>query len=234
MQPIIGVLGVIDDERAFAINYPYIQAIEQSGGVPILLPYTENEQVLSKYIQMCNGFFFTGGKDIEPIRYGEEQSKDCGIVQKHRDALEFALFERAFATQKAILGVCRGCQVINVALGGTLYQDIPSQYKTTIAHRQTQEKHLPSHSVSVVVDTPLYALINDETRMQANSFHHQAIKTLGKGLKSMAYADDGIIEGIYHTEHRYLRGYQWHPERLYDSDKNNRLLFDDFIKACSL
>ena len=234
MKPIIGVLGVIDDERAFTINYPFIQAIELSGGVPILLPYTENEQVLSKYIQICDGFFFTGGKDIEPSRYGEEQSENCGIVQKYRDALEFALFERIFATQKAILGVCRGCQVLNVALGGTLYQDIPSQCKTTITHRQTQEKHLPSHSVSVAVGTPLCALINGETRMQANSFHHQAIKTLGKGLKSMAYADDGIIEGIYHTEHRYLRGYQWHPERLYDSDKNNRLLFDDFIKACSL
>lgn len=233
MKPIIAIFGVIDDEKTATIGYPYIRAIEESGGIPVILPYTENEETLDRYIEICDGFFFTGGKDVEPNRYNEEPQAYCGIIQKYRDNLEFSAFRKIFQTEKAILGVCRGCQIINVALGGTLYQDIPSQINTDIVHKQQGEKHLPSHSVSIVDNTPLSELVDGAPRMQANSFHHQAIKTLGKGLEVTAYADDGIIEGIYLKSERYLRGYQWHPERLYGSDINNRKLFDDFIKACT-
>lgn len=115
-----------------------------------------------------------------------------------------------------------------MALGGTLYQDIPSEIKTTLPHRQTEPKDAPSHEVQLLDGAPLKALTG-KNRIPANSFHHQAIKRLGEGLRVMAVADDGVIEAVYHTGDRYLRAYQWHPERLYDSDEDNRLLFDDFI-----
>ena len=124
-------------------------------------------------------------------------------------------------------------QLINVALGGTLHQDITSEVKNSIVHRQIEPKYSPSHEVNITKGTPLHALVN-KIRMPANSFHHQCIKALGNGLSVMATADDGIIEAVYSTEDRYLRAYQWHPERLYVSNSLNRSLFDDFIEACML
>ena len=231
MQPIIGILTAIDDERTTTLLCSYAQAIEKSGGVPLLLPYVENDGVIDQFVSVCDGFFFTGGKDIEPSRYGKERIPTCGIIQKYRDELEFKVFAKAFQTQKPILGVCRGAQVINVALGGTLYQDIPSQLPTEIAHRQSEAKNKPSHEVKILKNTPLYALIGKE-RMQANSFHHQAINKLGRGLEIMALADDGVIEAVYLIGKRYLNAYQWHPERLCETDGENKKIFDDFIQNC--
>ena len=130
-----------------------------------------------------------------------------------------------------MLAICRGLQLTNVALGGSLYQDIPTEYKTDILHRQTAPAGESTHTASVVTGTPLDTLIGKKS-MTVNTFHHQAIKKLGKGLEIMASADDGIIEAVYHSDHPYLRAYQWHPEKLYDTDDNNRRIFDDFIEAC--
>ena len=132
---------------------------------------------------------------------------------------------------KPLLGICRGAQLINVALGGSLYQDIPSEYKTEIAHRQGEEKMEYSHSVTVLENTPLAALVG-EGELPANSFHHQAAKRLGNGLLPMAYAADGIVEAMYFPAHTYLRAYQWHPERLCERDEKNKALFSEFITAC--
>ena len=112
-----------------------------------------------------------------------------------------------------IMGICRGCQLINVAMDGTLYQDIPSELNTNILHKQTEPKNQPSHSVTIKRGTPLFELIGND-KMTANSFHHQAVKQMGKDLKSMAVADDGIIETLYCESEQYIRAYQWHPERL--------------------
>ena len=120
-----------------------------------------------------------------------------------------------------------------MALGGTLYQDIPSELCVSISHRQSEPRFSPSHQVNVLTDTPLGDLMG-KACITANSFHHQCIKALGNGLSVMATADDGIIEAVYSTEDRYLRAYQWHPERLYVSNSLNRSLFDDFIEACML
>ena len=149
----------------------------------------------------------------------------------YRDELEFKVFQRAIDTSKPILAICRGAQLVNVALDGTLYQDIPSELHTRISHRQSEPKFSPSHDVRIIVDTPLYEMMKTE-QIKANSFHHQAIKTLGKGLEVMALADDGIVEAFYSTGEQYLRAYQWHPERLYETDIYNRRIFDDFIESC--
>ncbi len=124
-------------------------------------------------------------------------------------------------------------QLINVALGGTLYQDIPSELETSVLHRQTEPKFSTSHEVKIAIGPPLHSLVSED-RMSANSFHHQCVKELAKDLQPMAFADDGIIEAVYFKGERYIRAYQWHPERLYDKDPQNRKIFEDFIEACTL
>ena len=228
--PIIGLLAAIDDEATATLLSPYATAIESAGGLPLLLPYTERADTVARFVTLCDGFFFTGGVDIHPSRYGQAVSPACGDVQALRDTLEFAVWEQVLPTGKPILGVCRGAQLINVALGGTLYQDVPTERPSDIAHRQTEGKFEYSHDVVIVEDTPLHRLCG-QSRMRGNSFHHQAIRTLGQGLEVMAHAEDGVIEAVWLPSHPYLRAYQWHPERLYRKDEYNRTLFDEFISA---
>ena len=231
MYPLIGILAEVDDERVCRVLHAYIASIEKAGAIPLLLPFVESDAVIDSYVDLCDGFFFTGGADIDPARYGEEKRDTCGAIQSNRDALEFRVLEKAMRTKKPILGVCRGAQLINAALGGTLYQDVPTELQTTISHRQTEEKFSPSHEVKVTPNTPLARLVGKE-RMVANSFHHQAVRRLGERLVVMAEADDGVIEAFYLTQERYLRAYQWHPERLFDTSDDNRALFLDFVDAC--
>jgi putative glutamine amidotransferase len=231
VKPLIGILGEIDNSFKAKINYPYVRAIEASGGIPVLLPYMECDETVEALVALCDGFLFTGGADVDPAHYGEERTPACGESQPNRDALELRVFKSAFKTQKPILGICRGTQLINVALGGTLYRDLPSERPGDVAHKQTEPKNDFSHSVNLLADTPLHRLVGVE-RMRANSFHHQAIKKLGVGLAVMATADDGVIEAVYLEGEHYLRAYQWHPERLCEEDAPSKLLFDDFIAAC--
>lgn len=231
MRPIIGLLAAVDNDGTTTLFHPYARAIEQSGGVPLLLPYTESVDVIARFVAMCDGFLFTGGVDIAPERYGETASELCGEIQPLRDAMEFAVLGEVLAAGKPILGICRGAQLLNVALGGTLYQDLPSERPSDIAHRQTEDKFEFSHDIIVLPDTPLHTLVG-ATRMRGNSFHHQVVKSLGRGLCVMAEAEDGVIEAFYAPDHAYLRAYQWHPERLYKKDENSRVLFYEFISAC--
>ena len=232
MRPIIGMIAEVDDELSARVQIPYVSAIEQSGGLPILLPYVDGDETIEKFVDICDGFFFTGGKDIDPKRYGEE-ARACEDIQYNRDELEFKVFQRVINTSKPILAVCRGLQLVNVALGGTLYQDIPSELDLQLQHRQSEPKFSPSHDVNILASTPLSELMGVD-RIKANSFHHQAVKALGKGLAVMALSDDGVIEAAYLQDKRYLRAYQWHPERLCKTDAHNRLIFEDFIKACHI
>lgn len=230
MKPIIAMLVEIDDDRAAKALNTYVHAIEGAGGLPLIIPYSESEEVIDRYVELCDAFFFTGGRDIDPKYYGEEISAACGEMHHFRDELEFRVFKKAFASGKPILGICRGAQLINVALGGTLYQDIPSELETDMLHRQTEPTMSPSHSVNILPDTPLFDLLGSE-KIVANSFHHQAAKRLGDGLEVMAKADDGVIEAFYLKGERYLRAYQWHPERLFDTYTTNRAIFLDFINV---
>ena len=232
MRPIIGLLAEVDDEFNTRVQEPYVKAIEIAGGLPLLLPYVRESDSVERFIEACDGFFFTGGMDIDPARYGEAASEHLGETQPRRDELELRVLEQVKGCKKPILAICRGAQLVNVALGGTLYQDIPTEVDTEISHRQTEPKYSTSHDVRILQSTPLHGLIGAE-RMRANSFHHQAVKTLGCDLEVMALADDGIIEAFYLSGERYLRAYQWHPERLVETDAENRRLLEDFIEACN-
>ena len=195
MKPIVGVFAEVDLEQNTKVQNAYVRAIEESGGIPILLPYVKDADTVERFVNLCDGFFFTGGADVDPQRYGEQSKSACGEIQYARDELEFAVFQIVNSTLKPIIAICRGAQLVNVALGGTLYQDIPSEINTRISHRQIEPKNSPSHDVQILKNTPLFDLMK-KTVMTANSFHHQAIKKLGKGLEIMAVADDGIVEAV--------------------------------------
>jgi putative glutamine amidotransferase len=231
MCTIIGIPASINELKDSSMLSTYAHAIESSGALPLLLPYVQKRDLIERFSSLCDGFFFTGGVDIEPARYGEEKKDTCEQTSPYRDELEFSLFDAVFATGKPILAICRGAQLINAALGGTLYQDLPTETDTTVAHRQTEEKFEFSHDIVIEKNSPLFSLFGKEI-IRGNSFHHQAIKTLAEGLALTARAEDGIIEGFYHTSHPYLRAYQWHPERLFEKDSDAKLVFTDFINAC--
>ncbi|MBR7117542.1 MAG: gamma-glutamyl-gamma-aminobutyrate hydrolase family protein [Clostridia bacterium] len=228
MRPVIGLLATIDNDGLHSVVLDYVHSFEKSGAVPVLLPYTDSDEVLSGYIRLCDGFALLGGLDIDPSHYGEEKSAECGEVQHMRDKLELSIMPKILVSGKPLLGICRGAQLINVALGGTLYQDIPSELGESFPHRQTVNKYVHSHPATVIEGTPLFEL-SGTTNIMINSFHHQAVKKLGQGLAVMATAPDGVIEAFYSTGEQYIRAYQWHPERLYRIDELERNIFIDFI-----
>ena len=230
MIPKIGLIVNVEDDQRINVHGAYGRSVELSGGVPLALPYIESEEIIDAFIDLCDGFLFTGGADVAPSYYGEEKKDTCGETEPNRDKLEMAVLSRALESGKPIMGICRGLQIINVAMGGKLYQDIPTEFETEIHHQQTEGDNDPSHTIIIENGSPLESIIG-KREMTGNSFHHQGIKSLAEGLKVSAVAADGMIEAVYAPDKRYLRAYQWHAERLYRFE-DNKALFDDFINAC--
>lgn len=231
MKPLILITPSVSDDGTIQLYSEYSNAVAKAGGIPVCMPYISDYSQLNDYINLFDGFFFTGGKDVMPHRYNESAINDTLVFQKLRDEFEFKFLDAVYKTNKPIIGVCRGMQVINVYLGGSLYQDIPTQIENCIRHRQVEPRYSFSHSVNVLLDTPLYNMAKS-SNANVNSFHHQCIKTLGKDLSVMATANDGVIEALYSKTHKYLRLYQWHPERLYESDELNLNIFKEFVDNC--
>lgn len=230
MKPVIGIFGVIDSEGKHSLTLNYIKAISSSGGIPVILPSVSREEDIARLVDMCDGFCFTGGVDIHPKYYGEEKLDVCGEIHDPRDVFEMWAIRHVLESGKPLIGICRGEQLINVALGGSLYQDLPTDRPSDIDHRQTAPRSETTHTASVLPGTPFAELLGVET-VNVNTIHHQAIKRLGEGLRAMAVASDGVVEAIYHESHPYLRAYQWHPEALYESDEASVRIFNDFIRA---
>lgn len=231
MAAIIGLIPLVDTEKQSYWMLPgYIEGIAAAGGIPIMLPLTEDNHTLSQIVRYCNGFLFTGGQDVSPVLYGEKEISRCGECSPERDSMEWSLLKQVLEVDKPILGICRGIQFLNVALGGTLYQDIPTQRPSVEEHHQKPPYHIPSHEVMVSFESPLYELLHKD-KLSVNSYHHQGIKKLAKGLQVMACATDGLIEGVYMPEKRFVWGLQWHPEFSYLSDEDSRKIFEAFVKA---
>ena len=229
-KPIIGVTPSVDEERHRCVVQPgYLESIDRAGGLGLMLPLTDRDEDIERFIELCDGFLFVGGPDIEPWRYGQELLPESGPQNKERDAMEWKLMQAALAADKPILGVCRGIQVLNVVLGGTLYQDIPSQYKTELSHEMPQPPYnRNAHAVKVVEGTPLAEFPLPEG---INSRHHQAILELAPGLEIMAYAADGIIEAVRLPEKRFVWAVQWHPEAYWEEEGLNLELFKKLVEA---
>ncbi|HIX53307.1 MAG TPA: gamma-glutamyl-gamma-aminobutyrate hydrolase family protein, partial [Candidatus Lachnoclostridium stercoripullorum] len=193
-RPFIGVTTSHDTEndRLF-INSTYLRAIRSAGATPVIFPMEVSEDELRDLTASVDGVLFTGGDDIHPFLYGEETNAKCGNISQQRDALEMSLVPLVMEFGKPILGICRGIQLLNTAMGGTLYQDIPSQFEAdlSIAHRQPFAYKVPSHTVDVIPGTLLSRILGeDHASIAVNSMHHQAIKDLAPGLEVCGYAPD--------------------------------------------
>ena len=209
-KPLIGIsLGW--NETQNTVNNTYVNSVLKNGGVPYLIPVTDNVEVLRQIVSQLDGIIFTGGEDFAPAYFGEEEHEHLGEVNVTRDTYDLTLFKLALDRNIPTLGICRGLQLINVAMGGTLYQDLPSEKPSDINHRQEEAGTVATHSVSVVEGSLMHQILG-EKEVQVNTFHHQAIEKLAPGLKIVGWSNDSVPEMIEAYPHRQIIGTQFHPE----------------------
>lgn len=233
-KPMIGVLPLVDMERKSYWMIPgYMKGIEAAGGIPVMLPLTTDHKIIQKLVEDFDGFLLTGGQDVSPKLYGEEILPECGQTNTERDEMERILIEKVIEMDKPMLGICRGIQILNTVLGGTLYQDLPMQHQSEIDHHMTPPYDRVVHKVILNEETPLYSILNVK-ELGVNSYHHQAVKELSKKLNVAAVSEDDIIEGVYMPDKKFVLATQWHPELSYISDKNSMKIFEAFVDAASI
>lgn len=233
-KPIIAFTPSYDLEGDFLrMNPTYTDAVNAAGGIPIILPLKLQDEELDAVIKHFDGFLFTGGPDVNPLIFGEETRAGCGAVSSLRDDLELRLFPKLVTADKPVLGICRGIQVMNIAMGGDIYQDIPSQYSTTQQHSQASKSSVASHHIYPQAGTLLRDILKKD-RAAVNSHHHQAVRALGQGFLADAYAQDRLIEAISMPGKKFILGVQWHPEGLWKHDADSAAIFQAFIRAAAL
>lgn len=233
-RPRIGVIPLVDGERESYWMLPgYLEGVMEAGGLPAMLPLTADRGMLEQMAEEWDGFLLTGGQDVSPALYGQQALPVCGECCRLRDDMEAGLLSLALALDKPVLGICRGIQLINAALGGTLYQDLPTQAPSHVEHCQTPPYDRPVHRVEILEGTPLYALLNKGT-LCVNSYHHQAVRALAPGLRPMARSEDGLVEAVYAPGKRYVWAVQWHPEFSFRRDLDSKKLFQSFVEAAKL
>lgn len=209
----------------------YLRCIETSGGIPILLSHLSNREFTSELASRLDGLLLTGGEDVHPRRYSQALLFDSFVISESRDEFEFSLTAEFLKTERPILAICRGCQLLNVFFGGTLIQDLPNQ-AGIVHHLQTIPADLPVHEIQLSENGRLARCFNS-TMIEVNSTHHQAIEKLGVGLDIAGWSEEGVIEALEHRTRPYVIGVQWHPERLADRRIGHQSLFEDFVKACA-
>lgn len=232
MKPLIGITSERLQQSSKKINlvkYAYIQAVVEAGGIPIIIPVLEDRENLKRYIDIIDGIIFSGGEDISPINFNEEPIKEVTEIDRDRDANELELFEQAYDKEIPIFGICRGVQLINVALGGTLYQDIYREVENVIGHTCRYNVQEGYHTIEIDKGSILYE-IYEKDKLLVNSLHHQGLKKLGKNLKTTSRTIDGMIESIETTEDRVLFGVQFHPELMAIKYKEFLKLFEYLVE----
>ncbi len=229
MKPVVGIMPLWDEEKNSIWMLPgYMDGIAQAGAVPIIFPFSNDKDEISRLVHICGGILFTGGQDVSPRLYGEEPLDGLVACCEKRDAMETTVLKISMELDKPVLGICRGIQFINAALGGTLYQDLPAQHPSDIRHHQHAPYDVPAHDVELIRDSPLYECLKTST-LPVNSYHHQAVKKNAPGLEAMAFSPDGLVEAMYMPSQKFLWAVQWHPEFILDfhlfSRRNLPILF---------
>ena len=229
----IAVTALIDEQRSSYWMLPgYMEGLLEAGALPLMLPPTADERLCTQLMDLHDGLLLTGGQDVAPALYGERPRPECGPACGVRDAMELQLLRRALARGRPVLAICRGLQLLNVALGGTLYQDLPSQHPSPLTHHQPPPYDRPVHEVSIMPATPLHALLGMR-QLAVNSYHHQGIRTLAPPLRVMARAADGLIEAVWLADRPFVWGVQWHPEYAYRTSPACLRILQAFVTACS-
>ncbi|MEP7067272.1 MAG: gamma-glutamyl-gamma-aminobutyrate hydrolase family protein [Gemmatimonadota bacterium] len=239
-RPIIGIttqtLEAVPGElpRCWVMSQRYVDVLTQVGAIPWIIPLSQDMETLRAVYERLDGVFLPGGVDMDPDQYSESRLPACGVTDADRDRVEVAFVRWAMAERKPVLAVCRGVQVLNVASGGTLYQDLAEWCESAIKHdywpNEPRQRQDLVHEVSVEPGTHL-ASIMGAGKTTVNSMHHQGIKKLAPGLVVNSRAPDGLIEGVEGSDDAFLLGVQWHPEELVEIDPANRRLFESFIEA---
>ena len=228
MKTKIGIVicGLIDNKQF--VTDTYIQAVKSAGGLPIVLPLVKSKTVIQEYVSLCNGFLFCGGGDITPLLFGQEPDYGIGSTDITLDLFQIRLMKEIIKDEKPVLAICRGMQILNVACGGTIYQDLNQLDMETINHMQTSlSRRDISHKVFFTPKTRLHRMFGDFA--YTNSFHHQAIDRLGSGLIISGATGDNIIEAIELPSHTFTVGVQWHPESMLETASNMKQLFHALI-----
>jgi putative glutamine amidotransferase len=221
--------------RLFGQGYDYCRSVALAGGAPLLIPLELGSDAWRSAYERLDGILFPGGVDVNPCYYGEQPHPQLGQVDDALDEAELLLARWVLADHRPVLAICRGIQLINVAAGGTLYQDLPSQVPNALCHAcypPTYPRDARAHTVDVVPDTRLAAILG-EGELWTNSRHHQAVKDVAPGFAVTARTSDGVIEAIEQVDALFLVGVQWHPENLATEDPQMLGLFRSFVEACS-
>jgi putative glutamine amidotransferase len=236
-KPVIGVVLALTSEdhdfhplpayRFEFLKQHYYESVEAAGGVTIAIPLTERLQHIEYYCNLVDGFLFVGGEDVHPDLYGESVDPLCKPQMPRRDNFEAALMRAAVGAGKPLMGICRGSQIMNVAFGGSLYQDISYQ-KGAANHSQVGELDFTTRHLVHIAPQSLLHQLTGKTELETNTAHHQAIKRLGEGLKATATTNDGVVEAIEGPN--FTLGIQWHPEA-WGQDESSRRIFVGFCQA---
>lgn len=240
-NPIIGVFadtmscskGGFGDVTRQYINAAYISAVEDAGAVPFIIPVSSDLEKTKKLIDLCDGLLFPGGEDIDPGYYGENPHKNLGEIRPEVDKFLFHSLLYALEQRKPALGICKGMQMMVVATGGSLYQDIYSQREEeTFLHCQSGRRTYGVHQVQIDKDSRLFQILETE-QIATNSMHHQSVRTLGKGLRLSAHTEDGIVEAVESLDGRLI-GVQWHPEEMVPESDAMKRLFQNLVQRASV
>jgi putative glutamine amidotransferase len=237
--PLIGILPGFsppDLSRKFSpagsinfVDLNYIGSIEDAGGVPCIIPYVGDQEIITHYCEMLDGLMLIGGADVAAERYGQEPLPSEFAPTPERDEFEINFLQVFKESDKPVFCICRGIQLLNVALGGTLIQDIPSMLNR-VHHMQGVGLQEIAHEVRIDPDSIIAQLIGPED-VEVNSFHHQSVDRVGDGLQAVGYSEEGIIEVVEHENHPFMLAVQWHPERMRSNERQLNL-FKGFVKAC--
>jgi putative glutamine amidotransferase len=242
MKPIIGVTPDYNagdrkewggHEPTYFLRGRYVRAIEELGGIPLILPLVADRVARTRLLHNVDGLLLTGsGPDLPPALYRERQRYTFRVMSERRSTFELDMVHLARKADVPVLGICGGMQAMNVACGGSLFQDISSQFANPLQQRQAKPATTLSHAVTITPGSLLRRVVRTMT-LRVNSSHHQSVKAVAPSLVASAVAPDGIVEAIESPAHRFFLGIQWHPEFLFDRYPLHRRLFEAFLRAAS-
>ncbi len=234
-KPVIGITAAYDFEKsASTLKDDYYEAVIQCGAIPVLIPVTEVKSAWVEYLDICDGLILSGGPDVDAFYFGQNNMPYAKEISPVRDSMEIFLARQAIEMNKPTLGICRGIQVLNIAAGGSIFQDIYAENNAgtgLLQHDQQAPRWFQIHNVHISDATRVREIFGRET-LKVNSFHHQAVNGVAPSFVANAYAEDGIIEAISHENKNFIVGVQWHPENLWRRDKTHLKLFEKLVSVC--